>query len=87
MYGMYTQAGDNAVEAVVSEYLKRPTPIKKSEIWDLIKEISDRVKEMGKEESNPGKHDGDLIRGFNEVSDTVVRDNIYCTLMNVAVDD
>jgi len=84
--GMYTVAGDQAVELVLSEYLNRAAPIKKSEVQDIIKQIQDRVIEMGKGRVHPAKY-GDTWEGFNEVGDTAVRESLYMALMAKAIDD
>jgi len=86
MYGMFTDAGNNAVAAIVSEYLNRGTPIKKSEIEDLVEEIQARVEEMGKGKSNKSKYDDEMIEGFYEVDDTVCREYIFEALHKGAID-
>ncbi len=84
---MYTDAGDQAVDLVLSQFTSRAAPIKKSEVWDIIKQISDQVKEMGIGKVNPSKYSEDSWEGFSEVSDSAVRDTIYEILMNQAIDD
>jgi len=84
---MYTEAGDQAVELVLSQYTSRAVPIKKSEVQDIIKEISDQVEQMGIGKVNPSKYGGNLREGFSEVSDTAVRETLYCILMKEAIDD
>ncbi len=84
---MFTDAGNNTVAAVVSEYLHRGTPIKKSELEELVEEIEARVEEMGKGKFNKSKYDDEIIEGFYEVGDTVCREYIFEALYKGAIDD
>jgi Ran GTPase-activating protein (RanGAP) involved in mRNA processing and transport len=85
---MYTEAGDAAVDEVYSKIIKRHGPPQsEEEVYDLIKKISQEVIKMGKGQSNPCKNyddneEADMVEGFEEVRDTVVRENLYERLMD-----
>ena len=83
---MFTEPGDKAINLVLSQYTKRATPIKKSEVEDIITQICEQVKEMGKGQTNPSKYDGAPIEGFREVTDTSVRETLYLSLMSQAIE-
>ncbi len=84
---MYTDAGDKAIDLVLSQFTSRATPIKKSEVQDIVQQISAQVEQMGIGKVNPAKYGTKPWEGFSEVSDTAVRETLYCKLMKEAVDD
>ena len=83
---MYTAAGDEALNLVLSQYTKRAAPIKKSEVEGIIEQIANQVVEMGKGKVHNTKYGGDPWEGFSEVWDTSVRETLYIILMDKAVE-
>ena len=82
---MYTQAGDEALDEVLSRYLQGF--FSKSQVEDILKAIVTEVTSMGVGKTNPTKHDEDQWTGFSEASDTAVRDTVYSILMDHATDN
>ena len=65
------------------------TRITEDELWTLLQQIQTEVKQKGIGQSNPSKYSEEyeeddesrVVQGFDEVTDTVVRDNIYTRLV------
>lgn len=85
---MYTDAGDEAVDEAYSKIINQHGPPQsEQEVYDRIDKISREVIKMGKGQSNPGKNyddneEADMVEGFEEVRDTVVRERLYERLLD-----
>jgi hypothetical protein len=75
---MFTDAGNEAVHTAYTEILREYGPPQTNqEVYDRLRKITELVKQMGEGQVNPNKdYPTETIEGFNEVTDTVVRDGI-----------
>ncbi len=75
---MFTDAGNEAVRTAYTEILREYEPPQTNqEVYDRLRKITELVKQMGEGQVNPNKdYPMEMIEGFNEVTDTVVRDGI-----------